>query len=124
MWNHKSAICSRKFTQDSFLLLREELINPNVSGSCENIAHLTEINKLNEDLLKQRSTEIRYLQAKVKILATIGFTEKDVYDFTKGDKDKIYDFIYNTFKNYRVKRPACNISVFIRNKGWYNVSEL
>ena len=124
MWNHKSAICSRKFTQDSFLLLREELIKPDLSGSCENIAHLTEINKLNEDLLKQRSTEIRYLQAKVKILATIGFTEKDIYDFTKGDKDKIYDFIYNTFKNYRVKRTACNISVFIRNKGWYNVSEL
>ena len=98
-------------------MLREELINPNVSGSCENIAHLAEINKLNEDLLKQRSTEIRYLQAKVKILAAIGFTEKGIYDFTKGDKDKIYDFIYNTFKNYRVKRPACNISVFIRNKG-------
>ena len=105
-------------------MLREELIKPDLSGSCENIAHLTEINKLNEDLLKQRSTEIRYLQAKVKILATIGFTEKGIYDFTKGDKDKIYDFIYNTFKNYRVKRTACNISVFIRNKGWYNVSEL
>ena len=90
-------------------MLREELIKPDPSGSCENIAHLTEINKLNEDLLKQRSTEIRYLQAKVKILATIGFTEKDVYDFTKGDKDKIYDFIYNTFKNYRVKRSADSI---------------
>ena len=105
-------------------MLREELIKPDLSGSCENIAHLTEINKLNEDLLKQRSTEIRYLQAKVKILVAIGFTEKGIYDFTKGDKDKIYVFIYNTFKNYRVKRPACNISVFIRNKGWYNVSEL
>lgn len=95
--------------QINLKMLREELINPNVSDTCENIAHLTEINKLNEDLLKQRSTEIRYLQAKVKILATIGFTEKDEYNFTKGDKDKIYEFIYNTFKNYRVKRSADSI---------------
>ena len=90
-------------------MLREELLNPSLSDSCEKIAHLTEINKLNEEMLKQRFTEIRYLQAKVKILATIGFTEKDVYDFTKGNKDKIYEFIYNTFKNYRVKRSADSI---------------
>lgn len=62
--------------------------------------------------LKQESAIVNLLKAKVELLLTVGFLERDKYDYNIRDKGIFYQLIHDTVVKYDITKvitDLCNI---------------
>ena len=71
--------------------------------------------------VKKESTIINLLRAKVELLLTVGFIDRDKYDYSIRDKGIFYQLIHDTAVKYDITKgltDLCN-TLGLEQRGYY-----